>query len=227
MASKYKVGLIGGGNMAEPIVAAVLKEKLYAPNEIMVSEPLAERRELFTSQFGVAATQDNTQLVADSVRIVLCIKPQTFDAVAAEVVEVLTGEHLIISIMAGMGTKRIAAAFGQIKVRVVRVMPNLPIRVGAGVAGLCAGRYATKQDLSDDQAVFDAGGGTIVVKDETLMDAVTAVSGSGPAYFYYFVENIVAGAVACGLTEDDALKLAKYTCLGAGRMMLETDDPPE
>ncbi|MHC4676072.1 MAG: pyrroline-5-carboxylate reductase family protein, partial [Planctomycetota bacterium] len=179
MASKYKVGLIGGGNMAEPIVAAVLKEKLYAPNEIMVSEPLAERRELFTSQFGVAATQDNTQLVADSVRIVLCIKPQTFDAVAAEVVEVLTGEHLIISIMAGMGTKRIAAAFGQIKVRVVRVMPNLPIRVGAGVAGLCAGRYATKQDLSDAQAVFDAGGGTIVVKDETLMDAVTAVSGSG------------------------------------------------
>ncbi|UCD28847.1 MAG: pyrroline-5-carboxylate reductase [Planctomycetota bacterium] len=226
MAGKYRVGFIGGGNMAEPMVAAILKEKICSPNETIVSDLLAERRELFEAEFGASVTDNNRQLVANSERIVFSIKPQTFTAVAEEIADVITDEHMLISIMAGVSTGRIAAAFPKVKARVVRVMPNLPIRVGAGVAALCAGENATEHDVAEARAVFDAGGGTIVVNDERLMDAVTAVSGSGPAYFYYFVESIVQGGVACGLSEDDALKLAKYTCLGAGRMMLETDDPP-
>jgi len=226
MAISYQIGLIGAGNMAEPLVAAILKAKIYEKNQIIVSDPLAERRKLFESQFGIAVTQDNRALVSKSRRVVFCVKPQMFDEVSAELADIFTGDHLIISIMAGMSTKRIELAFADINARVVRVMPNQPLCVGAGVSGLYAGQNATEQDLADARAIFDAGGGTVVVDDEVLMDAVTAVSGSGPAYFYYFVENIVAGGVASGLTEEDALKLAKYTCLGAARMMLESDDPP-
>jgi len=226
MSSRYEFGFIGAGNMAEGIVAAMLKEKLFGPYEIIVSDTVPERLEYFSSKFGVDVTPDNSQLVTDSHRIVFSVKPQIFDTVAAELNAVVTAEQLLISIMAGVGTRKIEAAFDHIKARVIRVMPNLPIRVGAGVAGLFAGQYATEKDVKDTCTLFDAGGGTVVLQDEGLMDAVTAVSGSGPAYFYYFVEAIVAGGVASGLSEEDALKLAKYTCLGAGRMMLESDEPP-
>jgi pyrroline-5-carboxylate reductase len=137
----------------------------------------------------------------------------------------LRNDHLFISIMAGVSTKRIEDTFGK-RTKAVRVMPNLPIRVGAGIAGICAGQFATADDVTATRAIFDAGGSTVLLNDESLMDAVTAVSGSGPAYFYYFVEAMVAGGVACGLSEDDALKLAEYTCLGAAKMMLETGEPP-
>jgi pyrroline-5-carboxylate reductase len=105
-------------------------------------------------------------------------------------------------------------------------MPNLPVRVGAGIAGVCGGRFATADDVKRARQLLDAGGSTVLIKDEALIDAVTAVSGSGPAYFYYFVDAIVEGGVASGLDEADALKLAEFTCLGAARMMLETGEAP-
>jgi len=107
-------------------------------------------------------------------------------------------------------------------------MPNLPIRVGAGVAGIYGGGDATETDVATVQKIFDAAGQSVVLDDEGLMDAVTAVSGSGPAYYYYFTEAIVAGGVAAGLSPDQALRLAENTALGAARMMLETGiDPAE
>src|SRR5262249_31117073 len=129
---------------------------------------------------------------------------------------------------AATGGGRYGAAEGgsHAGVRVVRVMPNLPIRVGAGIAGVCARAHASADDVKIGRAILDAGGSSVELRDEVVMDAVTAVSGSGPAYFYYFVENIVAGGMACGLSEADALELAEYTCLGAARMMLETREPP-
>jgi len=226
MVSKYELGSIGAGNMAEGIVAAVVGKKLYPPGAIIVADPVAQRRKLFADQFGVSVTEDNRQVVSQSRRVVLAVKPQTFGEAAAGVADLVGDDHLLISIMAGISTKRIEAAFGTAKARVVRVMPNLPIKVGAGMAGLCRGARATASDVAVAKALFDAGGGTIVVPDESLMDAVTAMSGSGPAYFYYFVEAMVAGGTACGLSEADALQLAKYACLGAARMMLETSEPP-
>ena len=165
-------------------------------------------------------------MTEQSPRVVLAVKPQQFDEVATSLAGAVTGDHLLVSIMAGVGTRRIESAFPSINVRVVRVMPNLPICVGAGVAGLCAGQHAKTEDIEAVRALFDAGGSTVVVADEALMDVVTAVSGSGPAYFYLFVEAMVAGATACGLSKADALKLAEHTCLGAARMMLETGEPP-
>jgi pyrroline-5-carboxylate reductase len=106
-------------------------------------------------------------------------------------------------------------------------MPNLPIHVGAGMAGVCRGAFAQPVDLLRAQRIFDAGGRSIVIEDERQMDAVTAVSGSGPAYFYYFVEAITAAGEVAGLTRQQAEILAKQTCLGAARMMLEAGEPPE
>jgi pyrroline-5-carboxylate reductase len=225
MAFSYALASLGAGNMAEGILAAVIARGLYPPASILVSDPAAERCAFFRDQFGIASAPDNRRLVADSQRILLAVKPQMFDAVAAEIAGQVTKDHLFISIMAGKSTRTVAAALGG-TARVVRGMPNLPIRVGAGMAGICGGREATSSDLAEVQAIFNAGGGSVIVKDETLMDAVTAVSGSGPAYFYFVVEAMVEGGKACGLSEAEALDLARYTCLGAGRMMLETGEPP-
>jgi pyrroline-5-carboxylate reductase len=226
MGFTYELGSIGGGNMAEGIVAAVVARGLYPAGRIIVSDPLPERRRFFAERFGTAVTDDNRLLVEQSRRIVIAVKPQNFAEVAAGFADAVCGEHLLISILAGASTRRIAGAFPTTKARVVRVMPNLPIRVGAGMAGVYPGEHATPADLAEVRAIFDAGGGTVVVEEEGLLDAVAAVSGCGPAYFYYFVEAMVAGGVACGLAEADALRLAEQTCLGAARMMLETGEPP-
>jgi pyrroline-5-carboxylate reductase len=224
MAFRYALASVGAGNMAEGIVAAVVAKGVYPRETIIVSDPVAERRELFAKRFGVAVTEDNRELVAASQRIILAVKPQGFDEVAAGITDLVTPVQLYISIMAGKSTAKVAAALG--RGRVIRVMPNLPIKVGAGMAGICKGASASEADVADVQAIFNAGGSSVVVRNEGLMDAVTAVSGSGPAYFYYFVEAMVEGGKACGLSERESLALAENTCLGAARMMLETGEPP-
>lgn len=225
--AKYEVGFIGAGNMAEGIVAGVLRRGLISPSSILVADPLEERRRLFARQFGADTTDDNRRLLSESRCVVLAVKPQAFDDVFAPLAPQVTKEHLLVSIMAGVSTSRIADRVPGTAARVVRVMPNLPIRVGAGVAGVFGGRHATLDDLSFVCELFNAGGQSVVVHDESLIDAVTAVSGSGPAYFYYVVEAIAAGGVAAGLSSEDALKLAEHTCLGAAKMMLETEQPPD
>ncbi|HPD29634.1 MAG TPA: pyrroline-5-carboxylate reductase [Phycisphaerae bacterium] len=226
MPRRYEYGFIGAGNMAEGIISAAVGNRLFKSSRLAVYDPAEQRRELMVQKFGVAAVRDSFQLVAEAQRIVLAVKPQSFAEAITPLADHVRQDQLIVSIMAGVSTGRVESLFPQINLRVVRVMPNLPILVGAGVAGVCPGRFATAQDVADVQALFDAGGASVVVKDESLIDAVTAISGSGPAYFYYFVEAMVAGGVACGLSEAEALKLAAHTCLGAARMMLETGEPP-
>ena len=226
MTRQYEFGFIGAGNMAEAIIAAAVKDKLFDGKELVVFDPVAERVQACATRLGVQVAPGNAQVVADSQRILVAVKPQSFDEAISPVADAVGADQLVVSIMAGVGTRRIEAAFPRIDARVVRVMPNLPIRVGSGISGICPGRHATTRDVTDVQALFEAGGGTVVLRDESLMDAVTAVSGSGPAYFYYFVEAMVAGGVECGLTQADALSLAEYACLGAGRMMVETKEPP-
>lgn len=225
MPQAYELGCIGGGNMAEGIVAAAVGRGLYSAQAIVVAEPVADRRRFLAEQFKIAVTGDN-RVATQAPRILLAVKPQTFSEVAAELAGAIRHDQLLISIMAGFSTQKIAQSFPDANPRVVRVMPNLPIRVGAGIAGVFAGANTTAQDLAETRALFDAGGSTVVVQEEGLLDAVTAIAGSGPAYFYYFVEAMVAGGVACGLSEADALKLVEHTCLGAARMMIETEEAP-
>lgn len=224
--SEFDLGFIGAGNMAEGILAAIVEKGLVPAGRIMVSDVHAGQLKLFSDQFGVQATADNVKLVSNCTTVFLAIKPQTFSEVAGQIAGAVTENHLLVSIMAGVGTVKIANALGGGRKRVVRAMPNLPVRVGAGIAGVCGGRFASEEDVKRARHLLDAGGSTILIRDEALIDAVTAVSGSGPAYFYYFVEAIVQGGVAAGLDEADALKLAEFTCLGAARMMLETGEAP-
>lgn len=226
MAARFEFGSIGAGNMAASIIAAVISRNRFAPSAIIVADPEPSRRQVFVEKYGVMATADNNEVASESKRIMMAVKPQRFTDVAAGLSGSISSDSLVISIMAGTSIETIESAFISAKPRVVRVMPNLPIQVGAGMAGICPGPTATDGDVRDTELIFQAGGQTVVVRDEALMDAVTAISGSGPAYFYYFVEAMVQAGVECGLTEVDALKLATQTCLGAARMMLDTGEPP-
>jgi pyrroline-5-carboxylate reductase len=222
---QYEIGVLGAGNAAEGIVHAIVRNTLLFADRIIASDPNEARRKLFNERFNVAVTEDNRHVVAHSEIIVLAVKPQQFVEACEGIADLIREDHLIVSIMAGVATKSIEKMFSNVNPRVVRSMPNLPIHVGAGMAGVCKGTHAHPLDLLRAQRLFEAGGKCLVIEDESQMDAITAVSGSGPAYFYYFVEAITAAAEKIGLSRQQADILAKQTCLGAARMMLESGEP--
>lgn len=227
MPTQYEIGVIGAGNAAEGIVHAILRNTIIFDDRIIASDPSEERRKIFADRFRIAVTDNNRHLVENSYILVLAVKPQQYAAVCKGFADLVREDHLIVSIMAGVSTRSIEAKFPNLQARVVRTMPNLPIHVGAGMTGVCRGKYAREADLLRAQRVFDAGGRSIVMDDESAMDAVTAVSGSGPAYFYYFVEALTAAGEKCGLSRQHADILAKQACFGAARMMLESGEPPD
>ena len=226
MLAQYEIGVIGAGNAAEGIVHAIIRNTLLFNDRIIASARSEARRQLFANRFNIAVTDDNRFLVQNSHIVILAVKPQQFAEVCKHVADVVTEDQLVISIMAGVSTASIEGMFPGRSIRVVRAMPNLPVHVGAGMAGVCKGRFAQEVDLLRAQRVFEAGGRCAVIANESLMDAVTAVSGSGPAYFYYFVEALTEAGERIGLPRQQAELLAKQSCLGAARMMLETGEPP-
>ncbi len=226
MRSQFEIGVLGAGNAAEGIVHGIVRNTLLFNDRIIASARSEARRQLFAARFNVAVTADNRFLVENSDIVILCVKPQQFADICRAFADLVRPDHLIVSIMAGVSTKSLEILFSPVEARVVRAMPNLPIHVGAGMAGVCKGRHAQAVDLLRAQRVFEAGGRCIVVDDESQMDAITAVSGSGPAYFYYFVEALTAAAEKIGLSAAEAAILAKQTCLGAARMMIESGDSP-
>jgi len=226
MAARYQLGFIGAGNMAEAIAAGVLRGGLMPAADMIASDPADDRRRLFSERYAIATTADGRAVLADSARVLLAVKPQ----VLSEVMNALAGawrpDHLIITILAGVAIDRIAQATGCPQARIVRVMPNLPLAVGAGISAVVAGRGAGPEDVAFVRRLFETGGQTVVLDDESLLDAVTAVSGSGPAYFYYIVEAIEAAGAEAGLPAPLARRLAEYACLGAARMMVESAEAP-
>lgn len=227
MATQFEIGIIGAGNAAEGIVHGILRNSVLFDDRIVASDPNAERRRLFEQRFHIQTTDDNRRLVRESRILLLAVKPQNFRECVREFANLVREDHLIVSIMAGVSTRTIEEQFPHVKARVVRVMPNLASHVGAGMAGVHPGRYASEADLLRAQRIFDAGGKSIYIEDEALMDAVTAVSGSGPAYYYFFTEAIIAAARRIGLSAQVAGLLARQTALGAARMMLESGEPPD
>lgn len=226
MPNVYELATIGAGNMAEGVVRGVVGAGVIAREQIIAVDPDPARREQFNQQLGVAATFDVPRAVDQSRVVLLAVKPQAFAGVAAELAGRVRADHLVVSIMAGVSTAKIEAALAPTAVRVVRVMPNLPMIVGAGMAGFCAGARATADDLAFVKRVFESAGRAVQINDEALMDAVTAVSGSGPAYYYLFTAALIEGGRRVGLDEATARLLAAQTCLGAARMMLERGEPP-
>lgn len=220
-----KLGFIGAGNMAGALVKGLIETKRYRARDVWAADADARQTRRLARGHGIGVAADNPTLVADTSVVVLAVKPQVMDAVLAEI-RPAVGRQLFISIAAGVPTARLEAGLGG-RARVVRAMPNTPALVGAGITVIVRGRHARAADERLAAALFGGVGEVVRVKDEALMDAVTGLSGSGPAYVYRFAEGLVAGAIAEGLPERTARQLAYQTIRGAAVMLQETGRSPE
>lgn len=210
------IGFIGGGRMGESLLAAFLKSGLLGPSDLAACDVSAERRSHLRKRYHVTVTADPAAVVTSCGILFLAVKPQDLDKVLTSMVPVLTKRHLLVSIAAGKTVadlERIAPA-----PRVVRVMPNLPVMVGEGMSAFCRGSRATAADGRTVSRLL-AAAGRVTELDETLFDAVTALSGSGPAFFAYVMDALAAAAVAEGLPAKTARELACQTMLGTARYL--------
>lgn len=207
-----KIGFIGGGNMAQALLEGITKAGLFKPDHIWVSDVRPERLDELKTQYGVQTTSDNMVLTAAANILILSVKPQVMAGVLEGLAGTLKKDVLVISIAAGITTNAIRAKLGE--VQVIRVMPNTPALVGAGASGLY-NASASMESLNAALDIFNSVGRAVVVENESLMDAVTAVSGSGPAYFFLLMEEMIKAGVELGLTEDDAKILVLQTAKGA------------
>ena len=214
-----KIGFIGGGNMAEALIKG-LHAGGFPTADITVAEPVADRRDYLNERYGVVVTEDNLTVGYDCDAIILAIKPQVASRVLTDLSGALTAGKRLISIMAGVTTAAIEAAIPA-GVRVVRVMPNTPALVLEGATAIAAGGTADHEDLALARRIFELVGKTCQV-EERLMDAVTGLSGSGPAYAFIMIDALSDGGVLMGLPRDVALKLAAQTILGAAKLYLDS-----
>jgi len=223
MLSNHKIGFIGGGNMAEAILKGLLAAGVN-PASIIIAEPTAARRDLLNEKYKVNVSGDNAEVAGKTDIIILAIKPQVSQLVLKGLKDVVTKEKLVISIMAGIRIAAIETALNE-GCRVIRVMPNTPALIGAGATAISGGSAACANDLDLAEHIFSLAGFTVQL-EEKLMDAVTALSGSGPAFVCAFIEALADAGVKCGLSRDIATKLAVHTVLGTSRMVHETGDHP-
>lgn len=218
------IAFLGAGNMAEALVRGLLTSQTLPASRILVTDVRLERLDFFAKSFGVTALSGNAAAVQRADTVVLAVKPQQAGTVFADLKAQFGPAKLLISIAAGVTTTRIEQALGGTP-RVVRVMPNTPALVGVGAAGYCAGRFATESDLATTATILGAVG--IVVRvDESMMDAVTAVSGSGPAYIFLVAEAMIRAGIEVGLSEEVARKLTVQTIFGAGALMGASGELP-
>jgi pyrroline-5-carboxylate reductase len=219
------IAFLGAGNMGEALIHGLLTAKTIMPSQIVATDVRPERLGDLAKTFGIRTTDDNEKAVAEADIVLLAVKPQQMSAVLAPLKSASAAGKLFISIAAGVTTARIESELGG-KARVVRVMPNTPALVGAGAAALAKGAYATDDDLATAELILGAVGITVRV-EERLIDAVTALSGSGPAYVFYVTEAMIKGGVAAGLDEALAKKLAIQTVYGAAKLLVESGEEPE
>lgn len=213
-------GFIGSGRMATALARGLIASGSAAPGSIRASDPLEPARRAFVEATGAAALESNRELAVGSDILVLAVKPQGLGVVLAELGPEITDEHLVVSICAGATLKTLEAGLGPAG-RLVRVMPNTPALLGAGASGYCLGRRTTPRDEEIVRACLESVGRCVRVP-ESLLDAVTGLSGSGPAFVYVMIEALADGGVRVGLPRDVALTLAAQTVLGSARMVLET-----
>lgn len=218
------IGFLGSGNMAEALIKGIITAGVYESESISISDIRAERLELLAEKYNVAALEENDQLAVKSDILVLSVKPQNMAVVLGDVKDAVRKGTLVISIAAGIKVGNIAAVLGD--VAIVRVMPNTPALIGEGASALFANDKA-KPMLEQARAIFAAVGEVVIIEDEDLMDAVTAVSGSGPAYYFLLTEEMIKAAVDLGLSEDVAKKLVLQTAKGAALLAVGADEKGE
>lgn len=220
MAAKLKIGFLGAGKMATALAKGLLRAGLVAPRDLLASDPVEDACKRFALETGAKTTGYNPDVMKFAKVLILAVKPDQVPGVLSEIRSVLSDTHLVISIAAGVTLSRLEAGLEE-GTRVVRVMPNTPALVGSSATGFALGGSALAQDAELVHRLFSAVGLAFEVK-EPLLDAVTGLSGSGPAYVYVMIEALSDGGVAAGLPRSTATKLAAQTVLGAAKMVLES-----
>jgi pyrroline-5-carboxylate reductase len=222
--SKPVIGFLGAGNMAGALILGLIQSEAVAADRILASDVKKERLAQLSKEYGIKVTRDNHALVRDSAVIVLSVKPQVVDKVLTVIGPDVRKDQLVISIAAGVPIAALEARLPP-GTRVVRTMPNVAALALAGATAISAGTHATKSDLRAARELFEAVG-RVVTLDESLLDAVTGLSGSGPAYIMLMIDALADGGVKVGLHRDTALLLAAQTVYGAAKLLLDTGDHP-
>ncbi|MEO0928365.1 MAG: pyrroline-5-carboxylate reductase [Cyanobacteria bacterium J06643_13] len=211
------LSIIGGGIMAEAILSRLLVEQVFTANTVLVSEPRAARRDFLAQKYQVQVTADNQAAISAAKILLLAVKPQVLDLVVANITP--NPSSTVVSILAGVKIAKLEQVFPNQPM--IRVMPNTPATVGAGMTAIAAGNYAQKEHLAQAKNIF-AAVGEVVEVSESSMDAVTGLSGSGPAFVALAIEALADGGVASGLPRAIALQLATQTVLGTATLVKET-----
>jgi len=215
-----KVGFVGGGNMGEALIRGLVESNLVPADSIVVTDVRADRTHQLAEQYGVRPVAGNSVLVTEADVVILAVKPQIMAPVLREILPALTRRPLLISLAAGVSTPTIQSVLGKYQ-RLIRVMPNTPALVLKGATAIAKTAGLDVEDLETAQEIF-AAVGKVVVLDEELMDAVTGLSGSGPAYVAMVIESLADGGVKMGLDRATAMTLATQTVLGAATLLAET-----
>ena len=225
MLHDLNIAFIGGGNMARSLIGGLVKQGCK-PECITVSDPRPEQLEQLAEAFGVCVTPDNLEAASKAAMLVFAVKPQVFRAAATPLAGTVRARRpLVISIAAGVSEADIGAWLGG-EAAIVRAMPNIPALVGAGAAALYANARVSPAQRALAQAILESVGIAVWIEDESLMDAVTALSGSGPAYFFLLMECMEAAGRELGLPAEVARALTQQTAHGAARLVLETGEAP-
>jgi pyrroline-5-carboxylate reductase len=215
-----KIGVVGAGKIGSAIVRGVIRAGLVPKHQVMASDVSDTLRQAIAEDVGIKVTPDNGKLCDFANIVILAVKPQIVDSVVQEIAKELGEAKLLISVAAGVPLSQIEAHLAQ-GARVARVMPNIPCVVGAGASGYAGGTHATAKDLENVGLILNSFGIGLPV-EEKYLDAVTGLSGSGPAYVFSFIESLADGGVQVGLSREVALKLALQTVYGAARMAIES-----
>ena len=225
MLSDEKVAVIGAGNIGRALIGGMIRSERIPPEQVIATRRTESALEAMADEFpGLKTSTDNVDAVRDASVVVLTIKPQSRSEVITEIREHVSRSALVVSVLAGITTERLQMAFGS-EQPVVRVMPNTPALVDEGATAISGGTFAGDDDLEKVQYMFEAVGSVVTVREE-LMDAVTGLSGSGPAYVYMFIEALTDAGVKQGLSRKVAAELAAQTVYGAAKLVIDTGKHP-
>lgn len=219
-----KLGFIGCGNMSQAMMGGIIKSKIFPSENIIVADICEESLAKAKEKLNVNITTKNTEVARDADILILAVKPNIYPIVIEEVKDVVKSDVIIITIAAGIEISKTEEMFGR-KLKIVRVMPNTPALVGEGMAAICPNKLVAEEELRKIVNIFESFGEAEVV-DESLMDVVTSISGSSPAYVYMFIEALADGAVLDGMPRDKAYKFAAQAVLGSAKMVLQTGKHP-
>lgn len=219
-----KIGFIGGGAMGEALVTGLFRAGLVSPSQVYISDISEQRREQLRQKLGVNTTADNCTITREADIVIISVKPYVAAFVLKEIAAVARPGQIFVSIAAGVTISQIESCLAG-PIPVIRVMPNTPCLVGEGASAVSAGKHAGEESIKAAMAIFNAAGKAVEVP-ESLLDCVTGLSGSGPAYMYLVLESLIEGAVRLGLPGDIARELAAQTMLGAAKMVLQTTEHP-